>query len=247
MALLIVEAVRHILDDPSGLSPRAAHFLRQAAQRTSFELSDGPTTDELRSLLSRLPGVDVQATMTLFRRAAARYGGLRYRSLAWSLEETVTFVPVPWAAGDYSPVDQDAMAHLIEHDVAHPYAVWLAGDGAVVYCFTGPGSPPVVPVFPGVDALLEAEALYQDCATWIPVSLDDAPGLAAVEAHAARLTLIREACGYTERWWEQDGFRLHVWKTFAAVFPGAGARWAVWARDHAGELAARSFLTQART
>ncbi|MEV1145560.1 hypothetical protein [Micromonospora sp. NPDC049799] len=239
--------MHHVLDDPSGLSPRAAHFLRQAAERTSFDLSERLTTDELRLLLSRLPGVDVQERLALFQRAAARYGGLRYRSLAWSFEETITFAPVPWAADDYSPEDQDAMADLIEHDVAHPYAVWLRGDGTVVYCFTGPHSPPVVPVFPNVDALLEAEALYQDCATWIPVSLDDAPSLAAVEAHATRLTLIREACGYTERWWEQEGFRLHVWRTFAAVFPGYGARWAVWARDRSGELAARSFLSQART
>ncbi|MET7469019.1 hypothetical protein [Micromonospora sp. NPDC005211] len=239
--------MRHVLDDPSGLSPRAVRFLRHAAERTSFDVSTGPATDDLRSLLSQMPGVDVQATLTLFRRAVARYGGLRYRSVAWSFEETVTFLPAPWAADDYGPEDQDAMADLIEHDVAHPYAVWLRGDGTVVYCFTGPHSAPVVPVFPGIDAMLEAEALYQDCATWMPVSLDDAPGLAAVEAHAVHLTPIPEAWGYTERWWEQDGYRLHVWKTFATVFPGSGARWAVWARDRSGERAARSFLTQART
>lgn len=239
--------MRHVLDDPSGLSPRAVHFLRHAAERTSLDVSHWPTTDELPLLLGRLPGVDVHATLTLFRRAAARYGGLRYRSVAWSFEETVTLVPVPWEADDYGPEDREAMADLIAHDAAHPYAVWLRGDGAVVYCFTGPHSAPAVPVFPGVDAMLEAEALYQECATWIPVSLDDAPGLAAVEAHAARLTPIPEAPGYTERWWEQDGFRLHIWKTFAAVFPGSGARWAVWARSRSGELAARTFLTQART
>ncbi|WP_233579535.1 hypothetical protein [Verrucosispora sp. FIM060022] len=240
--------MRHVLDDPSGLSPRVSRFLRHAAERTSFDVSNGPATDELRSLLSQMPGVDVQATLTLFRRAAARYGGLRYRSVAWSFEETVTFVPIPWAADDYGIEDQDAMADLIAHDVAHPYAVWLRGDGAVVYCFTGPHSAPVVPVFPGIDAMLEAEALYQECATWIPVSLDDAPGMAAVEAHAAHLTPIPEACGYTERWWEQDGFRLHIWKTFATVFPGSGAaQWAMWARNRSGEMAARSFLTQART
>ncbi|MEV4810810.1 hypothetical protein [Micromonospora avicenniae] len=239
--------MRHVLDDPSGLSPRAIRFLRHAVERTSSDVSDWPTTDELRSLLSRLPGVDVQASLTLFRRAADRYGGLRYRSLAWSFEETITFVPVPWAADDYSPENQDVMADLVEHDVAHPYAVWLRGDGTVVYCFTGPHSAPLVPVFPGIDAMLEAEALYQDCATWVPVSLDDPPGLAAVEAHAAHLTPIPEACGYTEHWWEQDDFRLHVWATFAAVFPSSGARWAVWARNRSGELAARSFLAQART
>ncbi|MEU8423496.1 hypothetical protein AB0C15_21740 [Micromonospora sp. NPDC048835] len=210
-------------------------------------MSDWPALDELRSVLSQMPGVDVQATLTLFRRAAARYGGLRYRSVAWSFEETVTFVPVPWAAGEYGPEDQDAMCELVEHDVAHPYAVWLRGDGAVVYCFTGPHSPPVVPVFPGIDAMLEAEALYQECATWTPVSLDDAPGLAAVEAHAARLTPIPEAYGYTEHWWEQDGFRLHIWKTFAAIFPGQGVGWAMWAGNRSGELAARAFLARART
>ncbi|WP_245603590.1 hypothetical protein [Salinispora cortesiana] len=234
------------MDDSSGLSPRAVRFLRLAAERTSVDLSSWPTTDELGSLLSRLPDVDAQETLTLFRRAADRYGGLRYRSRAWSFEETVTFVLCPWAAADYGLEDQDAMADLIEHDVAHPYEVWLRGDGSVVYCFTGPHSAPIVPVFPGIDAMLEAEALYQECATWISVSIDDAPGLAAVEAHAVHLTPILEACGYTERWWEQVGFRLHIWKTFATVFPGSNARWAMWARNRSGELAARSFLTQAR-
>ncbi|WP_307936765.1 hypothetical protein [Salinispora arenicola] len=238
--------MRHVLDDPSGLSPRAIRFLSHAAERTSVDMSSWPTAGELRSLLSWLPDVDVQEALTLFRRATDRYGGLRYRSLAWSFEESVTFVPVPWAADEYGTEEQDAMADLIEHDVAHPYAVWLRGDGTVVYCFTGPHSAPIVPVFPGIDAMLEAEALYQDCATWIPVSIDDAPGLAAVEAHAAHLTPIPEACGYTERWWEQDGFRLHVWATTAAVVPGSGARWAMWARNRSGELAAQSFLAQAR-
>lgn len=240
-------AMRHILDDPSGLSPRAIHFLKHAAGRVPFDASDAPAPDRLRLLLSRLPGVDVEPTVTLFQRAAARYGGLQYRSIGWSFEEIVTFMPVPWAEDDYGPEEQDAMADLIEHEVAHPYAVWLRGDGAVVYCFTGPDPMPVVPVFPGVDALLEAEALYQECTTWTPVSVDDAPSLPAVEAHAATLAPIPEAYGYTEHWWEQDGFRLHVWNTFAAVFPGSGGGWAVWARDRAGERAARSFLTQART
>ncbi|MEV4418174.1 hypothetical protein [Catellatospora sp. NPDC049609] len=188
--------------------------------------------------------MDVRATSALFQEAAARFGGLRYRSIAWSFEEAVTFVPVPWASDDYGAGDQDAMADLIEHDVAHPYTVWLRGDGAVVYCFTG--SAPAVPVFPNVEALLEAEALYQECATWTPVSLDDAPSLTAVEAHTENLALIPEAYGYTEHWWEEDGFRLHIWKTFAAVLPGSGARWAAWTRDRSGELAARSFFAQVR-
>jgi hypothetical protein len=241
-----MEHMRHVLDDPAGLSPRAVRFLRDVAERISFDASDGPTPDELRPRLRRLPGVDVEAALAQFQRAATRYGGLRYRSVAWSFEETLTLVPIPWEADDYGPEDQDAMADLIVHDVAHPYSVWLRGDGTVVYCFTGPHSAPIVPVFPGVDALLEAEALYRECVTWNPVSLDDAPGLMAVEAYAARLTPISEASGYTERWWEHDGFRLHVWKTLAAVFPGSGARWAAWARNHSGELAAQSFLAEAR-
>lgn len=238
--------MRHVLDDPSGLSPRAVRFLRDAAERTSVDVSDAPTPGELRSLLSRLPGVDVEAALALFQRTGARYGGLCYRSVAWSFEEALTFVPIPWEADDYGPEDRDPMADLIVHDVAHPYSVWLRGDGTVVYCFTGPHSAPVVPVFPSVDVLLEAEALYQECVTWSSVPLDDAPSLAAVEAHAAKLTSITEASGYTERWWEHDGFRLHIWKTFAAVFPGSGVRWAAWARDHSGELAAQSFLAEAR-
>lgn len=136
------------------------------------------------------------------------------------------------------------MADLIEHDVAHPYAMWLRGDGTVVSCFTGlHPAPSRLPRHRG-DA--RSRGPYQDCATWIPVSMDDAPGLAAVEAHAAHLIPIPEACGYTERWWEHDGFRLHVWTTTAAVFPGSGARWAVWARNRAGELAAQSLLARVR-
>src|SRR6188508_818019 len=96
-----MEVVRHVLDDPSGLSPRAVSFLRHEAERTSFDASVGPTTEDLRLVLRRLPGVDVEATLALFRRAAARYGGLRYRSVAWSFEEIVTFAPVPWALNDY--------------------------------------------------------------------------------------------------------------------------------------------------
>ncbi|MFJ3880456.1 hypothetical protein ACIPW5_23725 [Streptomyces sp. NPDC090077] len=48
---------------------------------------------------------------------------------------------------------------------------------------------------------------------------------------------------HTEWWWESDGFRVHVWHTFAELFEQDRlAKWGLWARDEAGVRAAHRFL-----
>ncbi|GAB3155138.1 hypothetical protein GCM10027290_50890 [Micromonospora sonneratiae] len=236
------ERMRHILDDPTGLSERAQRFLADRADRVPFDVAEGPTDAELRSTLGGLPGVDVEPALELLRRIQARYGGLRFRSVAWSFDEVVTLGPWPWDAGDYDSDDVGPMSDLLEHSVAHPHQVWLRGSGEVSY-FAYDFTASDVPVFPSVDALLEAEAIYQECTAWMRVRPDELVSVDAIEAGTAGLTLLSEASGHTEQWWEQEGFRVHVWHTFAAVYKGAArSRWGIWAKDQAGEQAARKFL-----
>jgi len=134
---------------------------------------------------------------------------------------------------------------LVKHSLALPYAVWLRSDGVVAYCLTGSHDAPVVPVFPSVDALIEADALYRECSDWKAVTGKGLSESHRVRQRASTLTLIEEASGFTEWWWQGDGFRVHVWLTFAEVLRG-GARWGVWSRDGDGEKHALAFLAQSR-
>ncbi|RSS36578.1 hypothetical protein EF912_35410 [Streptomyces sp. WAC07061] len=224
----------HVLDSPGGLTDRARRFLSARARTVPFPTIENPGDAEVAERLARFPGVDKDVFLAGLRRAQARYGGLVYRTSAWSFKEEIRFEPWPFykASAEHGPLGQ-----FIGHGVAHPYSVTLRGDGAVVYRFGRD-----VAVFPDVDALIEADALYWECESWIPV-VEPKPGQSPVgvwEA-ASRLPLIGE--GHTEWWWESDGFRVHLWRTFAELFDQERlVKWGVWARDEAGVRAARRFL-----
>jgi hypothetical protein len=62
-------------------------------------------------------------------------------------------------------------------------------------------------------------------------------------AAARQLTLIGEGSGPTERWWQGDEFRVHVWDTWAMLFKNPElSKWAVWGNSAAGVEEARRFL-----
>lgn len=110
--------------------------------------------------------------------------------------------------------DHGPLAEFIDHEVAHPYSV------------------------------IEADALYWECESWIPV-VEPTVGqsVEGVGEAASRLSLIREGSGNTEWWWEADGFRVHLQRAFAELFQQEGqAKWGLWARDAEGLRAARLFL-----
>lgn len=117
----------------------------------------------------------------------------------------------------------------------------LRGDGAVVYRFAAD-----VAVFANADALIEADALYWECKSWIPVvEPKGGQSPAGVREAVSRLPLIREGSGHTEWWWESDGFRVHLWRTFAELFQQERlVEWGLWARDEEGLRAARRFLAE---
>ncbi len=233
----------HVLADPQGLSERARCFLRTHASLAPFDAAAGPSDEELRQQLRMLFGATDDAVLSRLRAAQARYGGLRYYSPMF--REDIVFAPWP----EYEAEDGEPIAWFIDHTVAYPWVVWMLADGKVAYCFPGPHMGEVVPVFPTGDALIESDALHQECTDWTPVHPAVPLEAEAVQAAAnrARLPLLEAASGFTEWWWELDRFRLHVSLTFAKVFgEEREARWRVWADSPAGERAARSFLAQAQ-
>ncbi|GLX18892.1 hypothetical protein [Streptomyces lavendulae] len=227
----------HVLDAPGELTDRARRFLSARGRAVPFPTVENPDDAQVAERLARFPGVDKDVFLARLRPAQARYGGLVYRTSAWSFEEEIRFQP--WPAYGAS-VEHGPLGKFIDHTVAHPYTVTLRGDGAVVYRFGRD-----VAVFPDADTLIEADALYWECESWIPV-VEPKPGQsqAGVREAASLLTPIPEGSGHTEWWWESDGFRVHVWHTFAELFEQERlAKWGLWARDEAGVRAAHRFLS----
>lgn len=228
--------MQHILNTPGRLTDRGRRFLAARARTVPLPAQDNPDDTEVIAQLAPFPEVDATMTLARLRRAQDRYGGLVYPTSAWSFQEEIRFQPWPYyeESADHGP-----LAEFIDHEVAHPYSVMLRSDGAVVYRFAID-----VAVFADADALIEADALYWECESWIPV-VEPKVGqsTAGVREAASQLSLIREGSGNTEWWWESDGFRVHLWRTFAELFQQEGqAKWGLWARDDVGLRAARRFL-----
>jgi hypothetical protein len=228
--------MQHILSTPGRLTDRGRRFLATRARAVPFPTKANPDDTEVVARLAPFPEADTTMTLARLRQAQDRYGGLVYPTSAWSFQEEIRFQPWPYyeESAEHGP-----LAEFIDHEVAHPYSVTLRGDGAVVYRFAAD-----VAVFPDADALIEADALYWECESWMPV-VEPKVGQSTVgvwEA-ASQLSLIPEGSGNTEWWWESDGFRVHLWRTFAELFQQEGqAKWGLWARDEAGLRAAHRFL-----
>lgn len=230
------DPMKHILNAPGRLTDRGRQFLAARARAVPFPRQENPDDTEVMARLARFPEVDSTMALARLRQAQDRYGGLVYPTSAWSFQEEIRFEPWPYyeVSANHGP-----LAEFIDHEVAHPYSVTLRSDGAVVYRFAAD-----VTVFADADALIEADALYWECENWTPVIEPKArQSTAGVREAASRLPLIREGSGNTEWWWESDGFRVHLWRTFAELFQQEGqAKWGVWARDEAGLRAAHRFL-----
>ncbi|MDX3636499.1 hypothetical protein OG920_30625 [Streptomyces europaeiscabiei] len=228
--------MQYILNTPGRLTDRGRRFLAARARTVPFPTQDNPDDTEVIARLAPFPEVDTTMTLAGLRQAQDRYGGLVYRTSAWSFQEEIRFEPWPYYEDS---VDHGPLAEFVDHEVAHPYSVKLRSDGAVVYRFGVD-----VAVFPDADALIEADALYWECESWIPVVEKKAgQSTAGVREAASRLSLIREGSGNTEWWWESDGFRVHLWRTFAELFQQEWLdNWGLWARDEAGLRAAHRFL-----
>lgn len=234
--------VPHLLDDLGRLSPCARRFLAAHAERVPFDSADDPGDEALGAMLLAFGHSD-DAALRRLRAAQERYAGLRYRSEAWMFHEVIEFGP--WASWDVA--DGEPIAEFVDHSVAHPYAVWMLGDGTIAYCFTGSGDAPIVRVFPHGEAMVESDALHHRSARWTRIDRGDSENVNALESAAnASLRLIGEASGFTQRWWSGDGFYIHVSRTEAAVFEDRRhIRWAIWGEDEAGVSQARRFLATA--
>ncbi|MFG2732949.1 hypothetical protein [Streptomyces canus] len=228
--------MQHILDTPGPLTDWGRRFLSARARTVPFPAQDHPGDGEVAAQLALFPGVDTALMLAGLRRAQARYGGLAYPTSAWSFQEEIRFQPWPYyeESAEHGPLGE-----FIDHEVAHPYTVMLRSDSAVVYRFARD-----VAVFPDPETLIEADALYWECESWIPVVKPEVgQSTARVREAASRLPLIREGSGSTEWWWEAAGFRVHLWRTFAELFEQEGqAKWGLWARDEVGLWAAHRFL-----
>ncbi|MFC7266580.1 hypothetical protein [Streptomyces lutosisoli] len=229
--------MQHILNAPGRLTDRGRRFLATRARTVPFPAQDNPDDTEVIARLAPFPEVDATMTLARLRQAQDRYGGLVYPTSAWSFQEEIRFQPWPYYA---ESVDHGPLAEFIDHEVAHPYSVMLRSDGAVVYRFAID-----VAVFADADALIEADALYWECESWIPVVEPKVGQSAAgVREAASQLSLIREGSGNTEWWWESDGFRVHLWRSFSELFQQERqAKRGLWARDEAGLRAAHRFLS----
>ncbi|MBB1244437.1 hypothetical protein GL263_12820 [Streptomyces durbertensis] len=163
-------------------------------------------------------------------------GGLRYDSLSWSLEETVTF----WPELDLDADDGFPAVSLIEHSVAHPFGVWLDENGVVRFMAGSEAGGEYVPVFPTVSHLVASDAVHWECRGWTEVERGGPEGVDALRPLLDRMRPLSDASGWTEGWWEADGMRAHLWQTFSHVFDSPDlVRWRVWARDEKARAALR--------
>jgi hypothetical protein len=220
------------------LSARAESFLRSRAQWIPVQAD--PAEDAAPAACEARFGVPASRVLAELSVLRDRYAGLRYHSLAWMFEEVITFAPCL----DYDEFDPGPMIFLVEHSVAQPFGVWASLDGAV-HCML-PGSPEAdyIRVFDRPEAIIEADALHFENLGHRLVRSGTGKDVSTAAGRATReLPLISEASGVNDRWWQGDGFRVHVSDSGALMARTPElARWAVWADSPDGELAALAFV-----
>jgi hypothetical protein len=208
--------------DMETISARAREFLRRHA--TVIVNDESPDVDAVPDVAASL-NLPVEVVSANFTQIRERFWGLTYRSPAWSFDEVIGFYPEL----DADDSGDEQVVSLIEHSVAHPFGVWATLDGAIYYLFSGAHGGDWVKVFDTCESIIEADALYDECARWEVVGSGGAASADEIEARCTPLAELTEASGQTERWWQGAGFRVHVWRTWSAVFQQAGlTRWSLW-------------------
>lgn len=109
--------MQHILDAPGPLTARARRFLAAQARTVPFPAQDNPDDSEVLARLSVFPEVDATMALAGLRQAQVRYGGLIYRTSAWSFQEEIRFEPWPYYQ---ESVGHGPLGEFIDHEVAHP-------------------------------------------------------------------------------------------------------------------------------
>jgi hypothetical protein len=189
-----------------------------------------PAEDERAADLARAT-FGAAGYLDFLHQLQARFGGLRYHSYSWSFDEEIIFDPVP----DVDPTDPAPMVSLINHTVAHPFGVWTQPAGFVEFLCPGEWEGESIIVFDNCEALIESDALHDECRSWQEVGGGSVDEFELVRDLAGSLHQIPEASGFTESWWEGKRIRVHLWQTWAEVFKLERLiRWAVWAQDEEG-------------
>ncbi|MFI6548682.1 hypothetical protein ACIBO9_36105 [Streptomyces prunicolor] len=228
----------NVLENPKGLTSRAISFLGERATRVQWSRENlGESADFARA--AAWFRVDVEGAVSRASRIGERFGGLRYRSDSWSFEEEIGFFPTL----DFDEEDDEIMLALIEHTVAHPFGVWVNLDGVVYFMFPEAEGGEYVKVFGSVEGMIESDALHAECMSWDVAGHGGFESLGELRRRCLGLRLAEEVDSCGEAWFFGDGFRVHIWETWAKVFARDDlSRWAVWTRDPAGRENATKFL-----
>lgn len=229
----------HILEDLSGLTPRAVEFLRNYATREDF---NGESHGVTNSVDKAAAFFDLQENEVALKvsRIQERFGGLKYRSPSWSFDEVIIFAPTL----DFDEDDDEPLLSLIEHTVAHPFGVWVNLDGNVFFMYPDLHGGEYVKVFDRIEDLIESDAIFAECSSnWSNVGAGGADLLESIKEKCKVLSRLSEGVGETEAWWYGDDIRVLVWETWARVFNREElSRWAIWSSSTRGQEVARIFL-----
>ncbi|MBB1262184.1 hypothetical protein [Streptomyces alkaliterrae] len=220
------------------LADRAGRFVRSVGRWTSSYDDECPWPGEGEwAEAAEVYGEERVSRCRDVLRDVRVLGGLRYDSLSWSLEETVTF----WPELDIDPDDGFPAVSLIEHSAAHPFGVWLDEEGVVRFMAGSEAGGEYVAVFPTVSHLIASDAVHAECARWTEVERGGPDGVPGLEALLQGMRPLGDASGWTEGWWEADGVRAHLWRTFSHVFDSPElVLWRVWVRDEEARATLRA-------
>ena len=162
-----------VLDAPAGLSSRAQAFLASAAVR--IDADPGLPDGVIREQMAQYFGSVDEAFLAYYRAVQRRYLGLRYQSGYFDAQ--VTYLPV------FEP-DPDEPEHVISYavDTASVAGASLDGEGKVKI---GVDEFELVE-FANLDALIESDSLFAQCAQLPAVSK-----LLPLELEEVRSSLLR--------------------------------------------------------
>ena len=221
------------------LSPRADRFLRLQAEPAPScrpsEVDDAQVAD-----CAAFYGVSSGQISMWLGELNDNFSGIRYRSLSWSFDEVIEFFP----SLDFDESDAEPMVNLVKHTVAHPFGVWNGLGGGVYYMYPTVNGGEYLKVFDRPEYIIESDSIYFECSQLPLIARGGAETSRNVFNISSRqLPEIPCVSGMTEKWWQGDGFRVHVWDTWARLFQQPSlSKWAVWAESEAAAAQARSFL-----